>query len=107
MGVAIIIRSHPASRVPFINALDMLCPSFFSVSIVLPLTKPGRVPSAGPPHFPHKCERIHLNQYPTRSVAQSDVFAYLEAFYNTIRPHSALGWISPSRFEAELCNSVA
>lgn len=54
-----------------------------------------------------KCELIHLKHYPTRVAAQSDVFAYLETFYNTLRPHSALGWISPSRFEAELCNSVA
>ena len=46
-------------------------------------------------------------QYPTRSAAQCDVFAYLESFYNTRRPYSALGWIPPSRFEAELCHSVA
>ncbi len=46
-------------------------------------------------------------QYPTRSAAQCDVFAYLESFYNTRRPRSALGWIPPSRFEAELCHSVA
>ena len=54
-----------------------------------------------------KCGRIHLRQYPTRSAAQCDVFAYLESFYNTRRPRSALGWIPPSRFEAELCHSVA
>lgn len=49
-----------------------------------------------------KCELIHLKQYPTRAAAQADVFAYLEAFYNTIRPHSALGWVTPSQFEATL-----
>ena len=38
-----------------------------------------------------KCELVHLKHYPTRADAQDDVFAYLEAFYNTIRPHSALG----------------
>lgn len=54
-----------------------------------------------------KCELIHLNHYPTRSAAQCDVFAYLEMFYNTVRPHSALGWVSPSRFEDELLLSVA
>ena len=54
-----------------------------------------------------KCELIHLKQYHTRSAAQIDVFAYLDAFYNTLRPHSALGWISPSRFEADLCLSAA
>ena len=54
-----------------------------------------------------KCELVHLKHYPTRAVAQDDVFAYLEAFYNTIRPHSALGWRSPARFEAELAASAA
>lgn len=54
-----------------------------------------------------KCELIHLKQYLTRAAAQNDVFAYLETFYNTVRPHSALGWISPTRFEAELCASAA
>ena len=43
----------------------------------------------------------------TRATAQNDVFAYLETFYNTVRPHSALGWISPTRFEAKLCASAA
>ena len=42
-----------------------------------------------------KCELIHLKHYQTRRAAQNDVFAYLETFYNTLRPHSALGWISP------------
>ena len=50
---------------------------------------------------------VHLKHYPTRAAAQDDVFAYLEAFYNTIRPHSALGWRSPARFEAELAASAA
>jgi len=54
-----------------------------------------------------KCELIHLKQYPTRTAAQNDVFAYLETFYNTVRPHSALGWISPICFEAELRTSAA
>jgi len=54
-----------------------------------------------------KCELIHLKQYPTRAAARNDVFAYLEAFYNTVRPHSALGWISPARFVAMLYTSAA
>jgi len=35
------------------------------------------------------------------------VFAYLETFYNTVRPHSALGWVPPARFEAMLHSSAA
>jgi len=49
-----------------------------------------------------KCELLHLHQYPTRAAAQADIFAYVEAFYNTKRPHSALGWLPPARFEALL-----
>lgn len=54
-----------------------------------------------------KCELVHLKHYPTRQAAQTDVFAYLEAFYNTIRPHSALGWRSPAQFERALGASHA
>lgn len=52
-----------------------------------------------------KCELIHLKQYPTRHAAQTDIFAYIEAFYNPLRPHSALNWLSPSLFEATLSSS--
>ena len=52
-----------------------------------------------------KCELIHRKQYPTRASAQPDVFAYLEAFNNTVRPHSALGWLSPVQFESSLLPS--
>ena len=54
-----------------------------------------------------KCELVHLKQYPSRAAACADVFACLEAFYNTVRPHSALGWFLPDRFEALLCASAA
>ena len=54
-----------------------------------------------------KCELIHLKQYPTRASARIDVFAYLEAFYNSVRPHSALGWHSPAQFEASLLTHLA
>ena len=54
-----------------------------------------------------KCEFVHLKQYPTHLAAQSDIFIYLESFYNTVRPHSALGWIPPAKFEALYYSSVA
>lgn len=54
-----------------------------------------------------KCELVHLKQYATRAAAQSDVFAYLEAFYNSLRPHSALGWRSPCCFETQLLAAMA
>ena len=46
-----------------------------------------------------KCELVHLQSFPTRSAAQTAIFAYVEAFYNSFRPHSALGWIAPIQFQ--------
>ena len=46
-----------------------------------------------------KCEMVHLQSFTARSAAQTAIFAYIEAFYNSFRPHSALGWISPKQFE--------
>ena len=46
-----------------------------------------------------KCELVHHKRCATRAVAQTDIFAYVEAFYNAIRPHSALGWLSSKTFE--------
>lgn len=31
----------------------------------------------------------------------------LEAFYNSVRPHSALGWLFPAYFEVSLYTSTA
>ena len=42
-----------------------------------------------------------------RASAQADIFAYLETFYNSGRPHSALGWLSPTQFETSLLASPA
>ncbi len=46
-----------------------------------------------------KCELVHLKHYRTRDEAQVDIFAYIESFYNTIRPHSGIGWLSPCAYE--------
>ena len=54
-----------------------------------------------------KCELVHLTHYSTRAIAHADVFAYIEGFYNTTRPHSALDWLSPHQFEAILISSAA
>lgn len=37
--------------------------------------------------------------WPTRQHARSDVFLYIEGFYNRRRRHSALGYLSPDAFE--------
>jgi transposase InsO family protein len=49
-----------------------------------------------------KCECVHLHNFATRSAAKAAVFLYIEAFYNSIRPHSGIGWIAPNAFEASL-----
>ena len=49
-----------------------------------------------------KKERIHQEDYATRSKAWASVFDYIERFYNRIRRHSALGYVSPEQFELAL-----
>lgn len=46
-----------------------------------------------------KCELVHHKHYKTRSEAQADIFAYIETYYNAVRPQSALNWLSPLAFE--------
>ena len=36
----------------------------------------------------------------SREQAVLALFEYIECFYNRIRIHSALGWLSPAEFEA-------
>lgn len=46
-----------------------------------------------------KCELVHHKHYKTRSEAQVDIFAYIEAYYNSVRPQSTLNWLSPLAYE--------
>ena len=46
-----------------------------------------------------KTERIRGKIYRTRDAARADVFDYIERFYNTIRRHSTIGYLSPAEFE--------
>ncbi len=46
-----------------------------------------------------KTELTHHQAYLTRAQARADIFAYIEAFYNRRRRHSALGYQSPEQFE--------
>ena len=49
-----------------------------------------------------KNELVHHKHYKTRAEAQADIFAYIETYYNAVRPHSGIGWISPNEFEEHL-----
>ena len=46
-----------------------------------------------------KTERTARKVYRTREQARSDVFDYIERFYNPTRRHSTLGYVSPIEFE--------
>jgi putative transposase len=47
-----------------------------------------------------KKELVHRRSWPTRRELVSEVFEYIEAFYNRTRRHSTLGFLSPAQFEA-------
>lgn len=46
-----------------------------------------------------KRELIHRRSWPSRQVARTAIFEYIEAFYNLRRRHSALGHLSPEEYE--------
>lgn len=46
-----------------------------------------------------KTERTSRKVYRTREEARSDVFDYIERFYNPVRKHSKLDFLSPVQFE--------
>lgn len=48
-----------------------------------------------------KRERASLQIYKTKNEAKHDVIDYIENFYNTIRLHSFLGYLSPVQFESK------
>ena len=46
-----------------------------------------------------KTELIHHRHYLTRLEAKTDIFEYIEVFYNRYRRHSTLGYLAPVAFE--------
>jgi putative transposase len=46
-----------------------------------------------------KTELLYRSSWPTRQVARTAIFEYIESFDNTRRRHSALGYLSPAKFE--------
>jgi len=48
-----------------------------------------------------KRELVQDANYDNPEQARQDIFKYIELYYNTKRIHSALGWLSSSRFEAQ------
>ena len=52
-----------------------------------------------------KKERIKRRIYPTRDEAHSDVFNYIEMFYNPVRRHGSAGDLAPVEFERRYAQS--
>jgi putative transposase len=46
-----------------------------------------------------KCEVAPGEMFATREQARAELFEYLEVFYNRVRRHSSLGFVSPVEFE--------
>lgn len=46
-----------------------------------------------------KVELIYAEQYTSINEAKSGIFEYIEVFYNRLRRHSAIGYVSPAEFE--------
>ena len=46
-----------------------------------------------------KCEIASSGTFATRDQARAEIFEYLKAFYNRVRRHSSLGFLSPEEFE--------
>ena len=49
-----------------------------------------------------KTKRTVRKTYRTRLQAKADIFDCIERFYNSIRRHSTLGYISPIEFERKV-----
>jgi transposase InsO family protein len=48
-----------------------------------------------------KTELVHQACYKTRDAARHDLFAYIEGYYNRMRLHSAIGYITPEQAERQ------
>jgi len=48
-----------------------------------------------------KIELVYRREFHSRQHARSEIFDYIETFYNRQRAHSALGYLSPLDFESQ------
>lgn len=54
-----------------------------------------------------KTELVYNSLFRTRYQARRDIFEYIEVFYNRIRLHSTLGYLSPAQFELQALPKAA
>ena len=48
-----------------------------------------------------KVELIHRHRFQTRAEAIQAIFEFIEVFYNRVRRHSSIGYVSPVEFERQ------
>ena len=53
-----------------------------------------------------KAELVYHEDYATRDQAKSDIFEWIEVFYNRQRRHSSLGYLSPAKYEAMMAKAA-
>jgi transposase InsO family protein len=49
-----------------------------------------------------KCEQVYRNEYRNLNEARTSIYGFLDKVYNRKRLHSALGYVPPAEFEANL-----
>ena len=49
----------------------------------------------------YKVELVYDEDFETREEARAKTFEYIEAFYNSTRRHSTIGYLSPVEYELE------
>ena len=54
-----------------------------------------------------KSECVHARTFDSREQATLEIFEYIECFYNRVRIHSAIGWMSPADYEARMSEKAA
>ena len=54
-----------------------------------------------------KTEVVYFERYRTRAEARQSIFEYIEVFYNRVRRHSSLGYLSPLEFEIKMSDKTA
>jgi putative transposase len=54
-----------------------------------------------------KTELLYRHRFLSREAAKTAVFDYIEGFYNRVRRHSSLGYLSPSDYERATMEEVA
>lgn len=54
-----------------------------------------------------KTELIRNRRFPSREAAKVAIFDYIESFYNRVRRHSSLGYLSPCDYEQATMEEVA